>query len=136
MVHIRVSGMNFSLTSYRLLTSPFAKIALSSITPLAGRLAQIFTARLYLLFSAVLLAIGLFISAAASSLAVFLVGRAVSGCGSGGLMSTSIILVLDLATKKRRGLCIGLINTGITTGVASGAVLAGVLTPSLGWVSL
>jgi predicted MFS family arabinose efflux permease len=48
-------------------------------------------------------------------------------------MSTSIILVLELASKKRRGLCIGLINCGYTTGVASGAVLAGLITPTLGW---
>lgn len=48
-------------------------------------------------------------------------------------MSTSIILVLEMASKKRRGLCIGLINCGYTTGVASGAVLAGLITPTLGW---
>jgi predicted MFS family arabinose efflux permease len=49
-------------------------------------------------------------------------------------MSTSIILALDLSSPKRRGLCIGLINCGLTTGVATGAVLAGLLTPTLGWV--
>ncbi|OGE50483.1 hypothetical protein PENARI_c016G06021 [Penicillium arizonense] len=108
-------------------------IAMSSITPLAGRLSQIFTPRLYVVFSTTLLAIGLFISAAAPTLAVFLLGRAVAGCGSGGLMSTSIILVLDMVSKKRRGLCIGLINCGYTTGVASGAVIAGLLAPTLGW---
>jgi MFS family permease len=107
---------------------------MSSITPLAGRLSQIFTPRLYVVFSTTLLAIGLFVSAAAPSLAVFLLGRAVAGCGSGGLMSTSIILVLDMVSKKRRGLCIGLINCGYTTGVASGAVFAGLLAPTLGWV--
>ena len=48
-------------------------------------------------------------------------------------MSTSIILVLEMASKKRRGLCIGMINCGYTTGVASGAVLAGLITPTLGW---
>ena len=80
------------------------------------------------------LAIGLFLTAAAPTLAVFLLGRAVAGCGSGGLMSTTIFLVLDLANPKRRGLYIGLISSGYTTGLASGAVLAGLLTPTLGWV--
>ncbi|KAJ5692765.1 hypothetical protein N7462_002188 [Penicillium macrosclerotiorum] len=108
-------------------------IAMSSVTPLAGRLSNIFTPRLYVVFSSTLLAIGLFITAAAPSLTVFLLGRAVAGCGSGGLMSTAIILALDLASPERRGLCIGLVNTGFTTGVASGAVLAGLLTPILGW---
>jgi MFS family permease len=111
-----------------------SKIAMSSITPLSGRLAAIFSPRLYVICSSFLLALGLFITAAAPTLAVFLLGRAVTGVGSGGLMTAAIILVLDLASPKRRGLCIGLINAGYTTGVASGAVLAGLLTPIVGWV--
>lgn len=110
------------------------KIAMSSMTPLAGRLSQIFTARNYVVFSSTLLSVGLFITAAARSLPMFLLGRAVSGCGSGGLMSTCIILVLDLTSKRRRGLFVGLINAGVTTGVSSGAVLAGLLTQTFGWV--
>jgi MFS family permease len=113
-----------------------SKIAMSSVTPLSGRLAGIFTPRIYVIFSGFLLAAGLFTTAAAPTLAVFLLGRAVTGIGSGGLMSAAIILVLDLASPKRRGLYIGLINAGYTTGVASGAVLAGLLTPRVGWVSL
>lgn len=107
---------------------------MSSITPLAGRLSEIFTPRVYVVFSSALLSLGLFITAAARSLSMFLLGRAVSGCGSGGLMSTSIILVLDLTSKKRRGLFVGLINAGFTTGVSSGAILAGLVTPAFGWV--
>ncbi|OOQ84550.1 MFS multidrug transporter [Penicillium brasilianum] len=108
-------------------------IAASSVTPLTGRLAEIFTPRLYVIFASTTLAIGLFITAAAPTLAVFLLGRAVAGVGSGGLMSIAIILVVDLASPKRRGLCIGMINAGYTTGLASGAVLAGLMTSSLGW---
>ncbi|KAJ5119208.1 hypothetical protein N7448_010914 [Penicillium atrosanguineum] len=108
-------------------------IAMSSVTPLSGRLSGIFTPRLYVIFSGFFLAAGLFITAAAPTLAVFLLGRVVTGVGSGGLMSSAIILVLDLASPKRRGLFIGLINAGYTTGVASGAVLAGLLTPIVGW---
>lgn len=112
------------------------KIAASSVTPLAGRFAAIFTARLCLVFSSTVLAIGLFITAAAPSLAVFLLGRAVTGLGSGGLMSIAIMLILDYTSTRRRGLFIGLISTNYTVGLASGAVLAGLLTPIIGWVCL
>ncbi|EAW09980.1 putative MFS multidrug transporter [Aspergillus clavatus NRRL 1] len=108
-------------------------IAMSSVTPLAGRLCQIFTARSYTLFSVILLSIGLFITAAAQSLPIFLLGRAVSGCGSAGVMVTSFILILDLTSKERRGLFIGLLNVGLTTGISCGAVIAGLLTPKYGW---
>lgn len=107
---------------------------MSSVTPLAGRLSAIFTPRLYVVFSSTILAIGLFITAAAPNLPMFLLGRAVAGIGSGGLMSATIILALNLSSPKRRGLFIGLISTGYTAGLASGAVLAGLLTPTLGWV--
>ncbi|KAL3466131.1 major facilitator superfamily domain-containing protein [Aspergillus heterothallicus] len=108
-------------------------IAASSVTPLAGRLSQIFTPRVYVLFSCVLLSIGLFITAGASKLAVFLVGRAFSGVGAGGLMITGIILTLDLVDKNRRGVFIGIVNFGMTIGISLGAVLAGAATPTLGW---
>ncbi len=50
-------------------------------------------------------------------------------------MTVSFILVLELSGKKRRGLFIGLVNTGFTTGVSIGAVVAGALLPVTGWVS-
>ncbi|KAF7164152.1 hypothetical protein CNMCM5623_008842 [Aspergillus felis] len=108
-------------------------IALSSVSPLAGRLCQIFTARSYTLFSVTILSVGLFVTAASRSLPVFLFGRALSGCGSAGVMVTSFILILDLTSKKRRGLFIGLLNVGMTTGISCGAILAGLLTPVFGW---
>ncbi|KAL4879299.1 major facilitator superfamily domain-containing protein [Aspergillus karnatakaensis] len=108
-------------------------IATSSVTPIAGRLTQIFTPRVYVLFSCVVLAIGLFVTAAAPTLPVFLTGRALTGVGAGGLMVTGIILTLDLVSKKRRGIFIGMVNFGMTIGVSMGAVLAGLIVPALGW---
>ena len=49
-------------------------------------------------------------------------------------MTISFILVLELSSKKRRGLFIGLVNTGFTLGVSFGAVVAGALLPVTGWV--
>lgn len=60
----------------------------------------------------------------------------ISGIGTAGILSISIIFVLELASKKRRGLFVGLVNAGYTTGVALGAVVAGALLPVTGWVSL
>jgi len=45
------------------------------------------------------------------------------------------VLVLELANGKRRGLFIGLVNSGFTFGVSMGAVIAGALLPVTGWVS-
>jgi len=56
-------------------------IAVSSITPLAGRLCQIFRPQSYMLLSSVVFAAGLVITSAAPSLAVFLLGRVVTGIG-------------------------------------------------------
>ncbi|PYH48565.1 putative MFS multidrug transporter [Aspergillus saccharolyticus JOP 1030-1] len=108
-------------------------IAYSSITPLSGRLCQIFTPRVYVLFTTSLLALGLFVTASAPSLTVFLLGRAIAGCGAGGQTVTAFVLALDLTSKKRRGLFLGLISVAMTTGISSGAVLSGLLTTVYGW---
>jgi MFS family permease len=86
------------------------------------------------LVSSVLFSIGGAVTSQAPSLKVFLMGRVISGIGGAGIMTISLILVLELSRKKRRGLFIGLVNTGFTTGVALGAVVAGALLPVTGWV--
>ncbi len=72
----------------------------------------------------------------APDLAHVLVGRAIQGFGGAGIMTISFILVLELSGKRRRGLYIGLVNTGFTTGVSFGAVIGGALLPATGWVSM
>ncbi|KAI9736626.1 MAG: hypothetical protein M1834_000830 [Cirrosporium novae-zelandiae] len=55
------------------------------------------------------------------------------GIGAAGVFAVSFILVLELTSKKRRGLFIGLLNSGYTAGVSLGAVIAGALEPATGW---
>ncbi|RDW80035.1 MFS general substrate transporter-26 [Coleophoma cylindrospora] len=108
-------------------------IAMSSCAPLAGRLATIFSPRNCMFFASVLFALGGLVTASASALPVFLLGRAISGVGGAGIMTITFVLVLELCGKKRRGLFVGLANTGFTSGVALGAVLAGALVGATGW---
>lgn len=63
-------------------------------------------------------------------------GRVVSGIGAAGILTISIILVLEFSGKERRGLLVGLVNAGYTSGVALGAVVAGALLPITGWRAL
>ena len=109
-------------------------IAMSSISPLSARLAQIFSPRSCIFVSSVLFAMGGVLTSQAPDFKIFLLGRAISGIGGAGIMTISFILVLELSGKKRRGLFIGLVNTGFTTGVSLGAVIAGALLPVTGWV--
>lgn len=51
-------------------------------------------------------------------------------------MPVTLILVLELAPKKRRGLLIGVVNGVVTMGVSFGAVIAGFLLARTGWVCI
>lgn len=108
-------------------------IAVTSVTPIAGRVSAIFTPRVYLLASIVVQACGLLVTSQARSLAAFLAGRAVTGMGSAAVTPVSLILVRELTSERSRGLFFGCINTGYTTGVACGAIIAGALEPLVGW---
>ncbi|MCJ1282556.1 hypothetical protein MMC26_001879 [Xylographa opegraphella] len=111
-------------------------IAMASMSPLAGRLSQIFSPRWCIFVSTLLFAIGAFVTSSAARLRIFLLGRAITGVGAAGILTLSIILVIELTSKQRRGLFIGLVNTGYTTGVSLGAVIAGALVGPLGWRAL
>ena len=108
-------------------------IAVTSLTPISGKLCQIFTPPVYLLASIVVQAIGILTTSQARSTHVFLAGRAVTGIGTAAVTPVAFILVTKLTPPKRRGIFFGLINTGYTTGLACGAIVAGALEPLLGW---
>jgi MFS family permease len=46
----------------------------------------------------------------------------------------ALILVLELTSKRNRGLFVGLLNAGFTTGVSLGAVFFGALITTTSWV--
>ncbi|KAJ9137432.1 MFS general substrate transporter [Coniochaeta hoffmannii] len=111
-------------------------IAVASMAPLVGRLAMIFSPGLMTLASSLFFVVGALVSSQAMSFAVFILGRVLVGIGGAGVMTLSMILVLQLTSKRRRGLFIGLVNAGFTIGLSTGAVVFGALLPTLGWRAL
>ncbi|OTA91000.1 hypothetical protein M434DRAFT_397562 [Hypoxylon sp. CO27-5] len=111
-------------------------VAMSSSTPLFGKLASIFLPRSMVLVAATLFASGCLITSQARSFPVFILGRVVTGLGGGGSTALAIVLILELTTKRKRGLFIGLMNAGFTTGVSLGAVVFGGLISVTGWRAL
>ncbi|KAJ4302355.1 hypothetical protein N0V88_002499 [Collariella sp. IMI 366227] len=101
-------------------------ISMSSVAPLAGRLAMIFSPATMVLLSSAFFAVGALITALAPSFTVFIFGRVLCGIGSGGIMTLCMILVIQLTSKKSRGLWIGLTNARLLFGAqAPLAALAG-----------
>jgi MFS family permease len=107
----------------------------TSAAPLFGKLATIFPPKALVLPSALFLALGSLVVAFSRSFAVFIVGRLLMGTGCAGVMTLTIILILDLTDRRRRGFFIGLVNASFTFGVSFGAVVYGALLPAIGWVS-
>jgi MFS family permease len=115
------------------LTSSYL-IAMSSLAPLMGRLSQVFSARLCLFCSTLLICLGSSITSLSSKFVMFMVGRVFTGAGAAGVLVVGSIIVIQMASAKKRGLYLGLINAGMTIGVSLGAVIAGAVEPRFGWV--
>lgn len=111
-------------------------ISMASLAPLFGRLATIFPPRYLVMPLGGFFAVGGVITATAHSFWVLIFGRIVTGMGGAGIMTLSVILVLELVDKKRRGIFVGLVNAGFTIGLSFGAVVYGALLPVIGWVRL
>ncbi|KAL7932263.1 MFS general substrate transporter [Trichoderma chlorosporum] len=108
-------------------------IAMSSLTPLAGRLAAIFSPRAVVPPSVALFALGSLAASQARSFAGFVAGRAVMGAGAAGVVVMAVVFVVELAGKEARGVMIGFVNAAFTMGVSVGAAVYGVLHPVVGW---
>lgn len=111
-------------------------ISVSSLTPLSGKLCEIFTPPVFLFASIMLQASGMVLTSQARNLHVFLLGRVITGIGSAAVTPVAFILATKLVPVQKRGLFFGLINSGYTTGLSIGAIVAGALVDALGWRGL
>ncbi|EMC93163.1 hypothetical protein BAUCODRAFT_36831 [Baudoinia panamericana UAMH 10762] len=111
-------------------------IAMSALSPLNGKLASVFSPRTTIFASTIILALGVVLSSLAESFETFVTGRVITGIGASGIFTISIVITLELTGSKRRGVAIGLLNSGYTIGVALGATAAGALLPVIGWRAL
>lgn len=85
-------------------------IVMASLSPLIGRLSMIFSPGYLVLVSALFFAAGAVVTSQAQTFGVFIFGRVLTGVGGGGVITLSMILILQLTSKKRRGVFIGLTN--------------------------
>jgi len=109
---------------------------MSSTSPINGKLSQVFTPRISIFASTIILGLGTLLTALSKSFITFIIGRAITGIGAAGIFTVSIIIVIELSSAKSRGLFMGLLNSGYTVGVAGGATLAGAILPATGWRAL
>lgn len=82
-----------------------------------------------------ILSIGLLCTSLAQSELIFLLSRVCSGIGAGGCFTVAIIVATEYASSRFQGFFLGLVNTGFTIGVASGAAFSGAIDSVMGWVS-
>ncbi|PNP59439.1 hypothetical protein THARTR1_00929 [Trichoderma harzianum] len=108
-------------------------IATSSLLPIIGRLAAIFSPRAVVLPCVALFALGSLFASQAHSFAAFVAGRIVMGGGGAGIVVMAVVFVIELTDKKTRGVMIGFVNAAFTMGVSVGAAVYGVLHPVVGW---
>ena len=108
-------------------------VASTVVTPIAGRLADIYGRRVFFV-------VGLAILMAASAPVVLVTDmmqlvllRAVQGLGGGIVMANSVTAVADLYAARERGRVQGLIGAVVFLSVVVGPLLAGFLTDVASW---
>lgn len=84
----------------------------------------------------VVVTIGMLASAYSQTQQQLLILRFFTGLGIGGMLATLTTLVSEYASDNRRGLCMGILQSGYPFGALLGGVIAAWLIKSMGWQSL
>jgi len=102
------------------------------MTPLTGVLYRIFNLKIMYLGSIGMFELGCLVAGTAQSSSAIIVGRAISGIGSGGLITGTTTIIAATVPLSRRAFVMGIGMACLASGQAVGPVLGGVLT-SVSW---
>jgi EmrB/QacA subfamily drug resistance transporter len=108
-------------------------IANTAITALYGKVSDIHGRRTTLLIAISLYMAGSLVCALAPNMFVLILGRVLHGLGGGGLTSTGMVVLGDIAAPKDRGKYYGYFSATYTTAGACGPVLGGFIAEYLHW---
>jgi MFS family permease len=100
-------------------------IASTALTPLYGKFADIHGRRASLMIALGIYMTGSLISATSTSLLMLIAGRIVQGCGGGGLVTTSQMVLGDIAPPKDRARYYAYFSIAFTSAGACGPAVGG-----------
>ncbi|KAL2072439.1 hypothetical protein VTL71DRAFT_11782 [Oculimacula yallundae] len=103
-----------------------------AMTPLTGVLYRIFNLKIMYLVFIGIFELGCLVAGTAQSSSALIVGRAISGIGSGGLVTGTTTIIAATVPMNRRALVMGIGMACLALGQTVGPVLGGVLT-SVSW---
>jgi EmrB/QacA subfamily drug resistance transporter len=108
-------------------------IANTSITALYGKISDIRGRRFTLMIAISMYMMGSLVCALAPNIFVLILGRVLHGLGGGGLTSTGMVVLGDIAAPKDRGKYYGYFSITYTTAGACGPALGGAIAEYLHW---
>ena len=111
-------------------------IAATASTPLYGKISDIRGRRFVTLIAVSAYMAGSLICALAPSMAVLIAGRVLHGLGGGGLTSTGMVVLGDVAAPKERARYYAYFSIVYTTAGACGPALGGFLSDHLHWTAI
>ncbi|NKS55576.1 MFS transporter [Rhodococcus hoagii] len=107
----------------------------AAVTPISGRLGDMYGKRLVLLVNMGLVAAGSLVCAGSSSLAPFLAGRALQGLGF-GTIALGISVMRDIVPPRHLGSSIGAMSASLGIGGALGLPFAAVIAAQINWQTM
>lgn len=123
-LHANETGVAWVLTAY-LLSS-------SALTPVLGRLGDIYGKEKILLWAYTLLTVGTVMAAASSSLELLIVARVIQGVG-GGIFPLAFGIIRDEFPLARVAGAIGLLSAVFGVGAGAGTLVGAVIAQHLDW---
>lgn len=119
-----VADVSWVLTAYLL--------SASVLTPIVGRMGDMYGKRRMLLIVLVILAAGTVLAGLSTTLPVLIAARAIQGA-AGGVLPLSIGIVRDELPRERVGVVVGLLSATFGIGAGLGIVAAGPIVEHLSW---
>jgi EmrB/QacA subfamily drug resistance transporter len=117
--------LSWAITAYLL--------ASTTVTPLYGKLADIYGRRATLMTAILIFTVGSIACALSPSMTFLAFARALQGLGGGGLISTSQTIIADLIPPRERSRVQGYFAAVFATASVVGPVMGGVMADYLHW---